>query len=115
MSKKLPTSAVVARYGKTAKTLDRWVETGIIPRPKYINGYKFWEEVELDASDSARGQGAPRAPVAAGARISPKSTTEGSAVDRPQGSAAPPHPIASAEQRKRENAELFSEEREPAR
>ena len=97
MSKKLPTSAVAARYGKTAKTLDRWVETGIIPRPKYINGYKFWDEAELDASDNARGQGAPRVPVAAGARISPRSTTEGNAVDPPT------------------SAEQFPEEREPAR
>jgi hypothetical protein len=97
MSKKLPTSAVAARYGKTAKTLDRWVETGIIPRPKYINGYKFWDEAELDASDSARGQGPPRAPVAAGARLAPKSTvSEGNVVDRPQGSAAPLHPVTEA-------------------
>ena len=103
MSKKLPTSAVAARYGKTAKTLDRWAEAGIIPKPTYICGYKYWDEAELDASDIARGQGAPRAPVAAGARPAPKSAAEDNVVDRPQGSlgseppseaiAAPLHPI----------------------
>ncbi len=89
MTKKLPTAAVAARYGKTPKTLDRWVETGIIPRPQYINGYKFWDEAELDASDRARDQGTPRIPVAAGSRGQPR----------------PPNAVDSAEHRKTENAE----------
>lgn len=66
MTKMLRTAALVVRYDRSPKTIDRWAELGIIPKPQYINGYKFWVEGELDASDKAREQGAPRTPVAAG-------------------------------------------------
>lgn len=62
------------RYGRSDRTIDRWVELGIIPRPQYINGYKYWDEGELDASDEAREQGAPRIPPV-GARERPKQQT----------------------------------------
>ncbi len=100
MSKKLPTPAVADRYSKSPKTLGRWVELGIIPRPKYINGYKFWDEAELDACDNARGQGTPRSPVAAGGRGQPRKSTISKELRS-----------TSAEGRKTENAELSFEQR----
>ena len=62
MSRKLPASAVSARYGRSTKTLDRWAEQGIIPKPRYINGFKFYDEAELDAADKIREQSGPRIP-----------------------------------------------------
>lgn len=62
MSRILPASAVAARYGRSTKTLDRWAEQGIIPKPRYINGYKFYDEAELDAADKIREEVGPRFP-----------------------------------------------------
>jgi len=108
MSRKLPSSAVAARYGRSDRTLDRWVELGIIPRPTYIRGYKFWDEAELDAWDKARTQeeGVRRTMFSSGARGRPR---KGSFDTTP-----PPGnevaPVTSAEERKAENAELYPEE-----
>jgi hypothetical protein len=30
------------RHGVTPKTIDRWVEREILPKPEYINGRKYW-------------------------------------------------------------------------
>jgi hypothetical protein len=90
--KKLPSSAVAARYNRSLKTVDRWVELGILPEPEYINGLKYWNEQELDAADQARKQGARRAPTNVGARskkiidTAPPSQPQGNAVD-PEASA----------------------------
>jgi predicted DNA-binding transcriptional regulator AlpA len=50
----LPTSGVCARYGRSSRTIDRWVSEGVIPRPRYIRGLKYWIEEELDRCDEAR-------------------------------------------------------------
>jgi hypothetical protein len=99
--KKLPSSAVAARYNRSFKTVDRWVELGILPKPEYINGLKYWNEQELDAADEARGRGARRIPTNVGARSKKiiGCQSQGNGVD----------PIQSTEQRKAENAALYPE------
>ena len=39
----LTTKHVRARYGgKSEKTIERWVELGVLPPPTWINGRKYW-------------------------------------------------------------------------
>lgn len=99
MSRKLPASAVAARYGRSSKTLDRWGEQGIIPKPKYINGYKFWDEAELDAADKIREEVGPRFPLMG------RQKKAEAVQPLPQGNSV--DPIQSAEQRMAANAELY--------
>ncbi len=75
--------------------------------PKHVNLAPQsigWIEEEIDAWIEAR----------AAERSEKPAQTAGNEVDRPQGSAAPLHPIASAEKRKDENAKLWPEDQEPA-
>jgi DNA-binding transcriptional MerR regulator len=108
MSRKLPASAVAARYGRSSKTLDRWGEQGIIPKPKYINGYKFWDEAELDAADKIREEVGPRFPLMGRQR-------KAEAVEPQQSQGNSVDPETSAKQRKSENAELCPEREGAAR
>ncbi len=43
----LPMGQVCKRYGVTDRTIDRWLETGILPTPIRINRYRYWRESEL--------------------------------------------------------------------
>jgi predicted DNA-binding transcriptional regulator AlpA len=53
--KKLPVRTIRARYGGIGdRTVDRWVEAGILPKPVIINRLRYWDEDELDAADAAR-------------------------------------------------------------
>lgn len=56
MSQKfLNVRAVCARYSNIAdRTVDRWVASGTLPRPIYIQGQRYWPEDLLDAHDKAR-------------------------------------------------------------
>jgi predicted DNA-binding transcriptional regulator AlpA len=42
------------RYGRAYRTIDRWIESGDIPKPLRIRGLRYWDEAELDAFDAAR-------------------------------------------------------------
>jgi len=44
----LPTRQVCARYGITDRTVDRWLESGILPPPLRINGLRYWRQRELE-------------------------------------------------------------------
>jgi DNA-binding transcriptional MerR regulator len=44
----LPTRLVCKRYDITDRTVDRWVESGILPTPFRINGLRYWREHELE-------------------------------------------------------------------
>ena len=45
----LPTRRVRARYGgKSEKTIDRWVKSGVLPLPDYINGRRHWRRSALE-------------------------------------------------------------------
>jgi predicted DNA-binding transcriptional regulator AlpA len=52
--RKLRAPAVAQRYNCGLRTLDRWVESGALPKPIYIHKMRFWDEDELDAYDEAR-------------------------------------------------------------
>jgi hypothetical protein len=42
MTKWLPAKAVSKRYDISERTVDRWVETQILPTPVYIRGRRYW-------------------------------------------------------------------------
>ena len=44
----LPTRSVCERYNITERTVDRWLENGILPTPVRINGLRYWPERELE-------------------------------------------------------------------
>ena len=44
----LPTRSVCERYNISDRTVDRWVENGILSRPLRINGLRYWPERELE-------------------------------------------------------------------
>jgi predicted DNA-binding transcriptional regulator AlpA len=45
----LPTRRVRARYGgKSEKTIDRWIEAGVLPPPIWINGRRHWLRSALE-------------------------------------------------------------------
>jgi predicted DNA-binding transcriptional regulator AlpA len=54
MSKLLHLRAVCARYGISDRTVDRWVEASVLPKPVYIQGRRYWDEAELGQRDEAR-------------------------------------------------------------
>jgi hypothetical protein len=37
-----------------SRTIDRWVESGDLPKPIYIRKLRYWDEAELDQRDEAR-------------------------------------------------------------
>jgi DNA-binding transcriptional MerR regulator len=53
-SRKLTSRALQQRYGVVDKTIDRWVATGILPEPMRINGYRYWDEEEVEQRDRER-------------------------------------------------------------
>ena len=46
--KMLPTRSVCERYNITDRTVDRWLEQGILPTPVRINGLRYWRQHELE-------------------------------------------------------------------
>jgi hypothetical protein len=46
--KLLPTRKLRARYHIVDRTVDRWVDRGVLPRPIWINGRRYWDEEELE-------------------------------------------------------------------
>lgn len=54
MARKLTSRALQERYGVADRTLDRWVESGILPEPMRINQRRYWDEEEIEARDRAR-------------------------------------------------------------
>jgi DNA-binding transcriptional MerR regulator len=53
-SRKLTSRALQQRYGVVDKTIDRWVATGVLPEPMRINGYRYWDEEEVEQRDRER-------------------------------------------------------------
>lgn len=56
----LPSSAVRERYRGikhdkiSFRTIDRWVERGILPKPVRIGTRRYWSSEQLDQYDQAR-------------------------------------------------------------
>lgn len=53
-NRKLQTRALCARYGVTTRTIDRWVETGVLPQPFRINRVRYWHESDVEELDKSR-------------------------------------------------------------
>ena len=54
MTKWLPAKGVCNRYDISERTIDRWVETQILPTPVDIRGRRYWSSEQLDQRDEAR-------------------------------------------------------------
>ena len=54
MARKLNSRALQQRYGVVTRTIDRWVEAGVLPPPMVINKIRYWDEAELEARDRDR-------------------------------------------------------------
>ena len=52
--RKLRARDVCVRYDIVSRTVDRWVEAGILPPPMFINTVRYWDEDELDRRDAER-------------------------------------------------------------
>ena len=106
MKKKYSRIAEVrARYGNcSTRTVDRGVQQGVIAPPEYLNGIRIWDDELLDEYDARRQSGPPPTPRPSGGRGRPRKISGGPPA---QGNAV--NPIASAEQRKTENAEREQE------
>lgn len=56
----LPMGQVCRRYGVTDRTIDRWLERGILPEPLRINRYRYWRVSDLERFERERmSAGAP--------------------------------------------------------
>jgi DNA-binding transcriptional MerR regulator len=54
LKRKLRTQGVCERYDVVSRTVDRWVEQGVLPKPMVINNVRYWDEDELDRRDQDR-------------------------------------------------------------
>jgi predicted DNA-binding transcriptional regulator AlpA len=52
--RKLTTRALCQRYDVVDRTIDRWVATGILPKPLYINNRRYWDEAEVEQHERDR-------------------------------------------------------------
>jgi hypothetical protein len=52
--KLLPMRAMVDRYSVTERTIDRWLDSGILPEPLRINGIRYWRLGELELRERER-------------------------------------------------------------
>ena len=43
----LPMGQICKRYGVTDRTIDRWLERGVLPAPIRINRFRYWRESDL--------------------------------------------------------------------
>jgi predicted site-specific integrase-resolvase len=48
------------RFGIVDRTVDRWVEVGILPKPIYINKIRYFDLEEVDRRMANRNEGPPR-------------------------------------------------------
>lgn len=54
MTKQLPTRALCERYSVSDRTIDRWLDAGILPSPIYVNRRRYWLEEELERRERER-------------------------------------------------------------
>jgi predicted DNA-binding transcriptional regulator AlpA len=60
MTRKLTTPLLCARYSVSDRTIDRWIESGILPRPMMINGRRYWDEADIEQMERKRVSGQRR-------------------------------------------------------
>jgi predicted DNA-binding transcriptional regulator AlpA len=54
MTRKLTTRLLCERYSVTDRTIDRWVLSGILPRPMRINKVRYWDEADIEEMERRR-------------------------------------------------------------
>jgi DNA-binding transcriptional MerR regulator len=52
--RKLTSRMLCERYSVATRTIDRWAAAGILPQPLVINGYRYWDEAEVEQFERAR-------------------------------------------------------------
>jgi predicted DNA-binding transcriptional regulator AlpA len=52
--RKVPARYLCQRYGVVDRTIDRWVEAGVLPQPIYINNRRYWDLQEVDERERER-------------------------------------------------------------
>jgi hypothetical protein len=52
--RKLTTRLLCDRYDVCDRTIDRWTEAGILPKPMVINRIRFWDAEEVERRDQDR-------------------------------------------------------------
>jgi hypothetical protein len=88
MTKSLSIQDVCARYsGICDRTVDRWVEAGVLPKPTYIRRRRYWDLAELGERDEARKSEAAKGRCNIPASKRPRS--------RPRKQIEPPSPQAA--------------------
>jgi hypothetical protein len=63
--RKLTSRMLCERYNVVTRTIDRWTAAGILPQPLVINGYRYWDEAEVEQRERER-MGAERTSPASG-------------------------------------------------
>jgi predicted site-specific integrase-resolvase len=54
MKRKITKRLVADRHSVCTKTVERWVETGILPKPEIINGRWYFDEASLEQRERDR-------------------------------------------------------------
>jgi hypothetical protein len=52
--RKLTSRMLCERYNVVTRTIDRWTAAGILPQPLIINGYRYWDEAEVEQHERER-------------------------------------------------------------
>ena len=52
--RKITSRVLCERHGVVTRTIDRWVEAGILPEPEYINGIRYWDVDEVEERERER-------------------------------------------------------------
>ena len=52
--RKLAIRHLCQRYDVCARTIDRWTQAGILPKPMTINKIRYWDEEEVEQRDQER-------------------------------------------------------------
>jgi DNA-binding transcriptional MerR regulator len=52
--RKLTSRMLCERYNVVTRTIDRWTAAGILPQPMRINGYRYWDEDQVEQFDRLR-------------------------------------------------------------
>ena len=50
----LPLQQMCRRYGISARTIDRWLESGILPQPVWMGKVRFWRLGDLQQIERER-------------------------------------------------------------
>jgi hypothetical protein len=53
-AQKLPIRLLRERYRVSGRTIDRWLENGLLPQPLRINRVRYWDLQELEELDRER-------------------------------------------------------------